>query len=260
MPATERCPDCGFDAAQWTEQDLTTTAAVAGALAAWAADDPAARSSGRGRRPSLDQLVSRVASPAGPGRCDEALHAVQHRLHEIGRRRHERLGGAPTRSGWAEHLHVSGGGVPKQPVDRLDIGWSGPAGDRQADRRHHGRPFQAVSLWSSEVIDQLRDEGHPIAPGLAGENITLRGLEWGELGPGMILEVGSALVEISSYAIPCAKNARWFADGDVGRIRHESHPGSSRLYATVLRPGEVHPGDPLTVEPDPDHPPATNPG
>ncbi len=58
-----------------------------------------------------------------------------------------------------------------------------------------------------------------------------------------------ARVEISAYATPCAKNARWFADGDHRRIDHDRAPGWSRLYATVLRPGVVAVGDEVVAEP-----------
>ncbi len=56
--------------------------------------------------------------------------------------------------------------------------------------------------------------------------------------------------EVSSYSIPCQKNAQWFADGVFDRIHHERHPGWSRLYATVLRPGRIEVGDAVVVEPD----------
>jgi MOSC domain-containing protein YiiM len=67
--------------------------------------------------------------------------------------------------------------------------------------------------------------------------------------PGTIVRAGAALLEISSYAIPCAKNAGWFTDGDFDRLHHERSPGRSRIYAWVLAPGEVRPGDAVLVEP-----------
>ena len=85
-------------------------------------------------------------------------------------------GQLPARAeGRVTHLSVSPGGLPKTPVDRVEVTWLGATGDRQATRVHHGRPWQALCLWSNEVIDAFRAAGHPIAPGLAGENITLSG-------------------------------------------------------------------------------------
>jgi MOSC domain-containing protein YiiM len=84
------------------------------------------------------------------------------------------------------HIHqisLSGGGVPKLPVNRRG-GPRGVVGDDQADKRHHGHPEQALCVWSLEVIEALRDEGHPIEPGFAGENITVAGLDWTLVVPG----------------------------------------------------------------------------
>jgi MOSC domain-containing protein YiiM len=121
-------------------------------------------------------------------------------------------------------------------------------GDRQADRRDHGRPFQALCLWSTEVTDELRADGHPIAPGLAGENVSLTGLPWPRVRPGARLRLGDVLAEVSSYAVPCSKNARWFTGGRFDVIHHDKGP-YSRVYATVLEPGRITEGDPVLLEP-----------
>lgn len=147
-------------------------------------------------------------------------------------------------------IHRSGGGVPKLPVAAAAIGRDGVQGDRQGDRRVHGRVWQALCIWSAEVITELRAEGHPIAPGNAGENLTLSGLDWQRLRPGMRLRAGGMLAELSLPATPCAKNARWFTDGDFMRMSYERHPAWSRWYASVLEPGEVAVGDVVVVEPD----------
>jgi MOSC domain-containing protein YiiM len=159
------------------------------------------------------------------------------------------FGGA---QGHVTSVNTSGGGVPKQSIHRADIAIDGGlAGDRQAAPRHHGRPWQAVCLWSQEVIDGLAAEGHPIAAGNAGENLTVAGLDWATLRPGHLLAVGDgrkgALLEVTAYAIPCSKNARWFSDGDSARMSHEVRPGRSRLYAAVLRGGPVAEGDAVEV-------------
>jgi MOSC domain-containing protein YiiM len=72
-------------------------------------------------------------------------------------------------------LSRSDGGVPKHSTDHVTVGFRGVDGDRQATRAHHGSPWQALCLWSREVIDALVAEGHPIAPGAAGENVTIAG-------------------------------------------------------------------------------------
>ena len=178
-----------------------------------------------------------------------AVHDALHHLQDVGRGLHRLGAGAPSARGTVLQINTSQGGVPKHAVDETVVGWRGLAGDRQASRRHHGRPWQAVSLSSSEVIDALAAEGHPIAPGRAGENLTISGVDWPALRPGVRIGVGEVLLESGPFAIPCKKNAQWFSDGDFNRINNERHPGTSRLYARVLEPGHVRRGDPVVVEP-----------
>ena len=145
------------------------------------------------------------------------------------------------------HIHqinVSDGGVPKLPMDRAAVDFEGMAGDRQADRKHHGGPDQTLCLYSLEVIEMLQAEGHPIASGSAGENLTITGLDWAAVASRQRYRIGEALViEITDVATPCAKNAQWFVDGRFSRMSDTMHPGSSRWYAKVLAPGVVATGD-----------------
>ncbi|MCC2639734.1 MAG: uncharacterized protein K0S45_147 [Nitrospira sp.] len=145
------------------------------------------------------------------------------------------------------HVHqvsLSDGGVPKHAVPSAQVTVEGVRGDRQRNRKVHGGPDRAVCLFSLEVIEALRAEGHSIGPGSAGENLTLAGLEWSSLKPGDRLSIGICLqLEIMSYTAPCRWNARWFLDGDYGRMSQEAYPGWSRLYARVLVEGTVQPGD-----------------
>jgi hypothetical protein len=177
------------------------------------------------------------------------IHAGVHHLREAGRALHLFGAGAPTQEGVIAQLNLSDGGVPKLPVDEVEVDERGVVGDRQATRKHHGKPLQALCLWSAEVIDDLVAEGHPIRPGAAGENVTLAGIDWPTLRTGVQLLLGEVLVEVSAYAEPCKKNAQWFAGGDFRRMQHDRHPGASRVYAWVLEPGRIRTGDPVVVEP-----------
>lgn len=146
-------------------------------------------------------------------------------------------------------LNVSDGGVPKRPVADAFVNVRGLVGDRQADRKHHGTPDQALCLYSLEVIHALQEEGHPIEPGSAGENVTITGLDWAQMAPGVRLRIGADVVaELTWPASPCAKNSRWFADRDHHRIDHDAHPGWGRWYARVRAAGTVRTGDPVVVE------------
>lgn len=145
-------------------------------------------------------------------------------------------------------LNVSGGGVPKLPVPHIEVAADGTGvlGDVQQERKHHGRPWQALCLWSLDVIDALKDEGHAIEPGYAGENVTVEGLDWLLVRPGTRMRIGDVLCEITAPAIPCKKQTAWFSGGDWMRIDDDRHPGWARMYAGVIEGGTVRRGD--TVE------------
>ena len=180
-----------------------------------------------------------------------AAHDANHHFMDVGRGLAALGGGTPAAEGTVAQLNVSAGGVPKLDLgsDEAVIGWRGIEGDHQADHKHHGRPFQALCLWSTEVIAELASAGHPIAAGCAGENVTLTGLEWASLRPGARLRVGTALVELSHPAVPCQKQTRWFADGDFARISYERNPAWVRWYGWVREQGRVRAGDAVIVQP-----------
>lgn len=149
------------------------------------------------------------------------------------------------------HLHqisVSGGGVPKRPVLEARVTVQGVEGDRQRNLKVHGGPDRAVCLYSLDVIAQLEDEGHSIEPGFSGENLTLAGMDWELVEPGIRLTIGPDVeLEVMSYTAPCSHNAQWFHDGDYQRISQKRHPGWSRVYAKVLKEGVVRPGDQVAI-------------
>lgn len=149
--------------------------------------------------------------------------------------------------GRVHQINVSAGGVPKLPVEQAHFSVEGVEGDAHADTIHHGGPDRAVCLYSQEVVESLQAEGHPIHPGAAGENLTLSGLDWSAVRPGVRLRVGSVLLEVTQPTSPCRKNARWFIDGKFNRMHDAKHPGWSRMYARVLEEGPVRTGDPVEI-------------
>ena len=145
-------------------------------------------------------------------------------------------------------LNVSDGGVPKLAVREAVLTPEGLTGDRQRDLRYHGGPGRALCLFALERILELQAEGHPIFPGSTGENLTVVGLDWSGLAPGARLGLGEeALIEITGYTAPCKNIAASFARGDFKRISQKVHPGHSRLYARVLRPGRLGVGQSVTL-------------
>lgn len=186
-------------------------------------------------------LGAELAALAKAGRLHEAVH----RCHELAGES-ARLGfhGTFEQTGRLDQINTSRGGVPKLPTATAEVGWRGIEGDRHREYKHHGHAWQGLSLWSSDVIAALQEEGHPIQPGLAGENLTLSGLDWSKLRTGLVLRVGHQLLcELTGPAVPCKKNRDWFLGGDFRRMSHTKHPGWSRWYAAVLAPGRVAEGD-----------------
>src|SRR5262245_34940389 len=106
-------------------------------------------------------------------------------------------------------ISISPGGAPKLPVPRAIIPVAGRAGDTQDDTKHHGGPERAVCIHSLEIINRLRAEGRPIAPGTIGENLTISGLDWSRITPGARLQIEATagepvLLEVASYTDPCS--------------------------------------------------------
>lgn len=201
------------------------------------------------RRDRLGGLLS-GADPLGarPDQVGALLEVVWPELLD-GREDLVTAGRVPSQSiGAVSSLNRSAGGLPKTPVDRVEIGHGGVIGDAQATRVHHGRPWQALCLWSAEVIGAFVADGHHLFPGAAGENLTVTGLPWADVYPGVRLRAGGMLCQVSAYALPCRQNARWFSDGDFSRL-HFSQGPVSRVYATVLEPGHVSSDDEVVIEP-----------
>jgi MOSC domain-containing protein YiiM len=179
-----------------------------------------------------EELLDRLT---GAGRAPRALSEREAaRLGEMRGRIHQ--------------LNRSAGGVPKLPVAEAALTRNGLEGDRQKQTTIHGGPERALSLFALEVIERLRAEGHPISPGSTGENVTVAGLDWSLLSPGTRLALGGeAVVEITSYANPCGVIRASFTAGQFKHISQKVNPGTSRLYARVIRPGLLAAGQEVRV-------------
>ncbi|HKV43458.1 MAG TPA: MOSC domain-containing protein [bacterium] len=147
--------------------------------------------------------------------------------------------------GIVRQINVSRGGVPKRPVPSAHVGTAGIEGDGHNDPRHGG-PDAAVCVYSIEAIQRVAAEGHPIAPGTAGENLTVEGLDWSRATPGARLRCGDVVLEVTRYTTPCRTIRGSFRDGVFDRIHHQHHPGDARVYARVLATGTIAVGE--TIE------------
>ncbi len=150
-------------------------------------------------------------------------------------------------TGRVDAINLSRGGVPKQSVFKALVTVDGLDGDRQRDTRVHGGPNRAIVLYSTDVIQALQREGHPIAAGATGENLTLGGIDWTRIGPGTELSVGGSRLVVTKYVSPCAKVSWCFLDEAFDRIEHRLHPGWSRVAARVVGEGIVRVGDHVLI-------------
>jgi MOSC domain-containing protein YiiM len=147
-------------------------------------------------------------------------------------------------NGLIVQLSVSAGGLPKRAVAEALVTRDGLAGDAHRDLEHHGGPERAVCLFAAEAIAGLVAEGHAIAPGALGENVTTRGIDWSLVAPGAHLLLGErVLLQVTKYTSPCFNIAPLFQGRDFARVSQKRHPGWSRVYARVLVEGRLRAGD-----------------
>jgi len=137
-------------------------------------------------------------------------------------------------------INSSPGGVPKLAVREATLTELGLGGDDHNFPDIHGGPERALCLFSLERILEFQAEGHPIFPGAAGENVTITGLDWKRLVPGVRLALGDeVLIEITKYTSPCNSMTELFSDGNYARLSQKANPGCSRVYARVLQTGRL---------------------
>lgn len=72
------------------------------------------------------------------------------------------------------------------------------------EHEKHVRPHRAVLIQDVEKLEELTGEGFALAPGILGENLTVRGLGVQRLAPGTRLRFEDGpLIELSEPRRPC---------------------------------------------------------
>ncbi|GIU75104.1 MAG: MOSC domain-containing protein [Bryobacteraceae bacterium] len=139
---------------------------------------------------------------------------------------------------------VSPGGLPKLDVRAARVTAAGLEGDGHNHPHIHGGPDKALLLIARESLEQLRQQGFPVAPGVLGENLTTQGLNFGQLAPGMRFRAGEALIELTRLRRPCAQ-LEPLNGGRAGRIQQRltEAPHLAGWYARVLLGGWIRAGD-----------------
>lgn len=119
-------------------------------------------------------------------------------------------------------------------------------GDRQADLRHHGGPFQAIYAYPSEHYPFWEEKlGHTLAPGSFGENLTTEGLLEHGVCSGDTFRVGSVLLMATAPRIPCYKlGLRHQRPEMVAEFMDAEWPG---IYFRILEQGELGADDEIEI-------------
>lgn len=137
-------------------------------------------------------------------------------------------------------------GICKRPVyGPVHVGERGLAGDEIVDSQYHGGADQAIYAYSVDDYDWWAAAlDCEIAPGLFGENLTIKGLP-SNMVIGDRLLIGDVVLEATAARIPCAKLAARMGDPGFGlAFRQAERPG---VYFRVLNTGEVESGDSVTL-------------
>lgn len=154
-------------------------------------------------------------------------------------------------------VNRSPGGVPKLPLPWAEVTADGVEGDWQRDRRFHGGRFQALCLFSKEILDALASEGYPVGPGSLGENLTTQGLDYAKVRIGDVYRLPSGCrFQITKPRGPCT-TIQTYGDGIIKRTWGPAVPwGESGFYARVVESGKVRSGDAIELaQPGPRPPP-----
>ena len=136
------------------------------------------------------------------------------------------------------------GGVPKYPVNCIELTATGVVGDKQR-YKNHGGTERAVLLFDYSVIQKLQSEGHTVDIGTTGENITfVNDDDTFQPEESDIYQIGSTIfIQLTFPAPPCGTIADSFIDGDINQVSDEVNPGQARWCASVLVAGKVYPND-----------------
>ncbi len=151
-------------------------------------------------------------------------------------------------------VNVSRGGIPKRPISSGELIAAGIAGDAWRFP-FHGGARKAILLVTAEGIEELVSRGFPLFAGALGENLTTRGVDRRALRLRQRLNVGEAVIELTTIRTPCATldvygtgiQAAMY-DARVQRGDPDSPLwGWSGFYASVVQPGIVRPGDAIIL-------------
>jgi MOSC domain-containing protein YiiM len=129
----------------------------------------------------------------------------------------------------------------------------GLVGDSVCDRESHGGDTQAVYAYAREDLDYWESVLERTLPGgVFGENLTTTGLDVNGAVIGERWRIGDELeLAVTVPRIPCGTFRGWIAErGWLRTFARAAMPGT---YLSVVTPGQVRAGDPITIVHRPTH-------
>lgn len=141
-------------------------------------------------------------------------------------------------------------GLPKIPIELAKVTPSGVDGDynRFRKKKKNNDPDMAVMIICTDILAQLNEEGWPVQPGDLGENLTLSDMDYASIVPGQQYRVGGVTLEISIICDPCSNlYALPYVGDERGPAFIKTLMNRRGWYARVLTPGEIKPGDGVTL-------------
>jgi len=139
-------------------------------------------------------------------------------------------------------------GIFKDPIEeRVMMRTLNLDGDRQADLTVHGGPSKAVYVYPAEHYEFWKNEfpEMDLPWGMFGENFTTTGLLETEVNIGDKFRINGAEVMVTEPRMPCYKLGIRFGRTDI--IKKFLQSERTGFYLSVLREGEVGPGDELAL-------------
>jgi len=161
-------------------------------------------------------------------------------------------GPAPARADRHREDSYSGSILVRAPGTKRDGLGGGLVGDMVCDRRNHGGDTQAVYAYAREDLDHWESVlGRALPGGVFGENLTTTGLDVNGAVIGERWRIGALELQVTVPRIPCGTFRAWIAErGWLRTFARAAMPGT---YLSVVSPGHVSAGDPVTVVHRPAH-------
>ncbi len=138
-------------------------------------------------------------------------------------------------------------GICKKPASGpLKLKFSGFEGDGVGDLKHHGGSDKAVCVYSFDHYPYWEDTlGIKLPVAAFGENLTVSNLDEDDICIGDILQLGTALLQVSQPRQPCRTLAARYGRDDLIKLVVDSY--YTGFYFRVLEEGIVEKGEELIL-------------